>query len=96
VVRSQLSEGRILTRRKRRNEEPIRDLKKDGGSGYPSVAIQLERHRHHLAFLFGKFFARVMRDLLDFRILEHRDVEIYRFFRLIIEPEHWSDFLHAS
>jgi hypothetical protein len=39
------------------------------------LTIQLERHRHHLAFLFGKVFARVMRDLLHFRILEHRDVE---------------------
>jgi hypothetical protein len=37
-----------------------------------------------------------MRDLLDLRILEHRDVEICRLFRLIIEPQHWSNFLHAS
>jgi hypothetical protein len=50
------------------------------------LSIQLERHRHHLAFFFGKFFARVMRDLLDLRILEYRDVEICRLFRLVIEP----------
>ena len=60
------------------------------------LAIQLERNRHHLAFLFGKFFAGVMRDLLDLRILEHRDVEICGFFRLIIEPQKWSNFLHVS
>src|SRR5438067_7179518 len=64
-----------------------------GGKFLP---IQLERHRHHLAFLFGKFFAGVVCDLLDLRILEYRDVEICRFFRLIIEPQHWSNFLHAS
>ena len=60
------------------------------------LAIQLQGHRHHLAFLFGKFFAGVMRDLFHLRILEHRDVEICRFFRLIIEPQHWSNTLHAS
>src|SRR5437870_2771397 len=64
--------------------------------GRELLAIQLERNRHYLAFLFGKFFAGVMRDLLDLRILEHRDVEICRFFRLIIEPQHWSNSLHAS
>src|SRR5439155_26258090 len=51
---------------------------------------------HHLASLFGKFFTGVMRDLFDLRILEHRDVEICRFFRLVIEPQHWSNSLHAS
>src|SRR6266480_4040763 len=61
------------------------------------LTIQLERHRHDLAFLFGKFFAGVMRDLFDLRIfLEHRDVEICRFFRLVIEPQHWSNSLHVS
>jgi hypothetical protein len=33
---------------------------------------------------------------VDLRILEHRDVEICRFFRLIIEPQHRSNSLHAS
>src|SRR5438067_10127315 len=32
-----------------------------------------------------------MRDLLDLRILEHRDVEICRFFCLVIEPQHRSN-----
>src|SRR5207249_489237 len=59
-------------------------------------AIQLERNRHYLASLFGKFFAGVMRDLFDLRILKHRDIEICRFFRLVIEPQHWSNSLHVS
>src|SRR2546423_10486986 len=33
---------------------------------------------------------------LSLRILEHRDVEICRFFRLVIEPQHWSNHLHVS
>jgi hypothetical protein len=38
-----------------------------------------------------------MRDLLNLRILlKHRDVEIGRLFRLIIEPQHWSNSLHLS
>src|SRR5436190_14950580 len=38
-----------------------------------------------------------MRDLLNLRIVfKHRDVEICRLFRLIIEPQHWSNSLHAS
>jgi hypothetical protein len=60
------------------------------------LAIQLERNRHDLASLFGKFFAGVMRDLFDLRILEYRDLEICRFFRLIIEPQHWSNSLRVS
>jgi hypothetical protein len=30
----------------------------------------------------------------DLRMLEHGDVEIRRFFSLIIESQEWSDFLH--
>ena len=37
-----------------------------------------------------------MSHLFDPRILEHGNIEINRLFRLIIEPQEWSNALHGS
>ena len=62
--------------------------------GHELLSIQLERHRHHRALLARRFLPGVMSHCLDLRILEHGDIKLRRFLRLIIEPQKWSDFLH--
>src|SRR3954463_13207219 len=57
------------------------------------LALDLEVHGHHGA-LRQRASVAVARDLAKLRVLEHRAVELRRFFGLAIEPEEWGDFLH--
>src|SRR5438046_6531461 len=63
--------------------------------GHELLSIQLERHRHHRALLSRRFLPGVMGHCLDLRILKHGDIKLRRLLSLIIEPQKWSDFLHA-
>ena len=64
--------------------------------GHELLARQLEGHGHDRAFFADRLFPGVARHFLDLRVLENRDVELSRLFRLIIEPQKWRDPLHRS
>src|SRR5688572_11932235 len=58
------------------------------------LVAEAKLHRQHRA-LGGPAAFEVARDAEDLRVLEHRAVELRRFFGFLVEPEERSDSLHA-